>query len=69
MPRFFTIYEQKYLNLRPLLTISFPKGFGKFKKFGHWTLGNGGKKMFKWSEQMKKIREIFFFAAAILDHF
>ena len=24
------------------------------KKLGHWTLGNGGKKMFKQSEQMKK---------------
>ena len=35
------------LNLRPLLSITFPQGFQKSKKFGHWTSGSGGKKTFK----------------------
>jgi hypothetical protein len=48
-------YEQKFYNLRPLLSITFPKGFRISKKFGHWTLGNGGKKTLKRSEQIKKI--------------
>ena len=39
--RFYTLYEQKYSNLKPLLSISFPKGFRKSKKFGDWTLGGG----------------------------
>ena len=33
------------LIMRPLLFITFPKGFRKYKKFGHWTSR---------SEQMKK---------------
>ena len=41
--RFYTIYEQKFSNLRPFLVITFPQGFQKSKKFGHWTLGSGGK--------------------------
>ena len=41
--RFYTLYEQKLLNLRPLLSITVPQGFRKSKKFGHWTLGSGGK--------------------------
>ena len=45
--QFNTLYEQKYLNLRPLLSISYPQGFGKSKLFGHWTLGSGGKKTSK----------------------
>ena len=52
---FYILYEQKFSNLRPLLSITFPQGFRKSKKFGHWTLGSGGKKTFKWSEQMEKI--------------
>ena len=57
LPRqFYTLYEQKFLNLRPLQPITFPHGFRKSKKFGHWTLGSGGKKTFKQSEQMPKIR-------------
>ena len=47
-------------SLRPLLCISFPQGFVKFKKFGHWTSGSGGKKTFKWSEQRKKSVKNFF---------
>ena len=31
--QFYTLYEQKYSNLRPLPSISFPQGFGKSKKF------------------------------------
>ena len=38
----------------------FPQGFRKSKKFGHWTAGSGGKKTFKRSEQMKKIRKKLF---------
>ena len=53
--KFYTIYEQKFSNLRPLLSITFPQGSWKSKKFGHWTLGSGGKKTFKRNEQMKKI--------------
>ena len=34
--------------------ITFPQGFQKSKKLGHWTLASGGKKTFKRSEQMKK---------------
>ena len=28
--------RKKYSNLRPFLSIIFPQGFGKSKKFGHW---------------------------------
>ena len=52
--RFYTLYKQRYSNLRPLASISFSQGLRKFKKFGHWTSGNGGTKTFKWSEQRKK---------------
>ena len=58
-------YGKKFSNLRPLLSITFPKGFRKSKKFGHWTLGNGDKKKFERSEQMKKSVKTFV-AAAIL---
>ena len=60
--RFYTLSEQKFSNLRPLLSITFPQGFWKSKKFWHWTLGNGDKKTFKRSEQMKKksIKKNFF---------
>ena len=44
MRRFYTLYELKYSNLRPLLSITFPQGFRKSKKFGHLTSGSGGKK-------------------------
>ena len=42
--RFYTLYEQKFSNVRQLISNTFPKGFQKSKKFGHWTLGSGGKK-------------------------
>ena len=51
---------QKFLNLRPLLSITFPQVFRKSKKFGHWTLESGGKKTFKRSERMKKSLNNFF---------
>ena len=41
--RFYTLYEQKFSNLRPLLSITFPQGFRKYRQFGHWTLESGGK--------------------------
>ena len=53
----FTLYEQKISNLRPLLSITFPQRFKKSKKLGHWTLRNGSKKTFKWSEQKKTIHK------------
>ena len=39
----------------------FPHGFGKSKKFGYWTLGSGGKKTLKWSDQRgkKSVKKIF----------
>ena len=49
---FYTLYEQKVSNLRPLLSNTFPQGFWKFKKIGHWTLGSGGKKTVKRSEKV-----------------
>ena len=52
--QFCTLYLQKVSNLRPILNITFLQGFQKSKKFGQWTLGNGGKKKFKQSEQMQK---------------
>ena len=52
-PRDFTpLYELKFSNLRPLLSITFPQGFRISKKFGHWTLENGGKMTFKRNEKM-----------------
>ena len=50
--RFYILYEQEFLNLRPLLSITFPQGFKKFKKFGHWTSGSGDKKTVKRSEKV-----------------
>ena len=50
--QFYTLCEQKFLNLRPILFITFPQGFKKYKKnVGHWTLGKGGKKTNKQSEK------------------
>ena len=48
--QFYTHYEKKFSNLRHFLSITFPKGFRKSKKFWHWTLGNEGKKDYqiKW---------------------
>ena len=53
--QFYTIYEQKFSNLRPCLSITFPQGFSKSKKFLNLTSGSGGKKTFIQSEQMKNI--------------
>ena len=47
----YILYEQKCSNLRPLLFNTFPQGFRKSKKFGYWTLGNGGKNTVKLSEK------------------
>ena len=52
--RFYTLYKQKFSKLRPILSLTFPQGFWKSKKFGHWTLRSGDRKTFKWSEQMNK---------------
>ena len=58
--RFYTLNEQKYSNLRPLLTITFPKVFQNSKKLGHWTSGSGCKKTLNRSEQRKKSVKAFF---------
>ena len=49
--QFYTIFEQKGSNPRPLCSISFPQGFRISKKFGHWTLWCGSKKAVKRSKQ------------------
>ena len=59
--RFYTLYEQKFSNVRHLLSNTFPQGFRKSKKLGHWTFRSGGKKRFKVSGQMKKsVKKNFF---------
>ena len=45
--QFQTTSKQKYSNLRPLLSKTFPQGFRLSKNIGHPTLGSGGKKTFK----------------------
>ena len=46
LPRqFHTLYEKKFSNMRPLLSIT--QGFRKSKKFAHWTLWSGGKSPLK----------------------
>ena len=52
---FYTTFEQKCSNLRPVLSITFPQWCWISKMFGHLTLGSGGKKTIKQSKQMKKI--------------
>ena len=42
--QFYTHYEQKFSNLRPLPSITFSQEFKKSEKFGHWTSGSGGKR-------------------------
>ena len=49
--RFYTFYEQKFSNLRPLLSFTFPQGFQKSKEFGHWISGSGDKKTVNRSEK------------------
>ena len=66
---FYTLYDQKLSNLRPLIFTTFAQGFQLSKKLGHWTLGCGGKKTLKRREQMKKNPPRTFFATAILGRF
>ena len=49
----YTLYEHKFLNLRSHLSISFPPGFWKSKKFWQWTSESGGKKTIKRSEKQR----------------
>ena len=64
--QFYTLFKQKFLNLRPLLYITFPQGFQKSLKKNNIGLYEVGAK-FKWNSQMKKkIRKKSFFVAAIL---
>ena len=63
--QFYTLYKQKFSNL----SNTFPQGFQKSNKFGHWTLGSGGKKTFNCSEQMQKNLLKRFFCRSNLDCF
>ena len=42
--QFYTLYKEKFPNLRPLLSITFLQGFRKSKRFGHCNSGKGGAK-------------------------
>ena len=74
--QFFTLFQQKFSTLRPLFSITFPRGVKKSKKYGHWTSRNAGKKTVKRSEKhwyqkvllskAKFAPEQYFFWAAIL---
>ena len=44
--QFYALFEQKVLNLRQILSITFPKGSPKYKRFGYWTSRSGGQKTF-----------------------
>ena len=66
--QFYTLYKHKVSNLRPLLSITFLQGFQKSKKFGDWTLGSGGKKTFKQSEQMRGKKSVKKKFAAVILH-
>ena len=44
----------KVFKSETTFAITFPQGFRKSKKFGHWTLRSGGKKTFKRSKKIKK---------------
>ena len=60
--QFYTLHEEKFSNLRPLLSITFPQGFQEPKKFRLCEVG--GKMTLERSKQMQKIK--IFFAATIL---
>ena len=49
---FVALYEQRFSNLTPFLSITLPQGLQISKKFGHWTLGSGTKKTVKQSEKV-----------------
>ena len=44
---FFLVLSYGITQLRPLLSITFPQGFGISKHIGHPTSGSGGKKTVK----------------------
>jgi hypothetical protein len=67
---FYTIFEEKFSNMRPLFFITFPQGFQISKNFGHWTSGSVGKRTVKRSEQMRRKKsEKTFFAVSIVHNF
>ena len=45
--RFYILYKQEFLNLRSLLSITFPPRITNLSKFGHPISGSGGKKTVK----------------------
>ena len=55
---FYTIFEEKCSNLRPLLSITFPQGFQIPKIFGQWTSRSLGKRPVKRSEQMRRKKSV-----------
>ena len=59
--QFYSLYKHKFSNLRPLLCITFLQGFQKYKKFGHWSSGSGGKKMLnRVKKNNKNVKDFFF---------
>ena len=52
LQQFYTLYEQKFSNVKPLLSITFTQGFQKSKQLGQWTSGSGGEKTVKRSEKV-----------------
>ena len=60
----YTLYEQKYSNLKQLLSISFSQGLRKSKKFG--LLEVGAKRRLN---RVKKGKKFSIFFSSILDHF
>ena len=50
--RFYTLYDQKFSNLRQLHSITFPQGLRISKNFKHWTSRSRGKQIVKRSEKV-----------------
>ena len=55
--RFQTIFKQKFLYLRPLLSRTIPQGFRISKNIGHLTSGSGGKQTVKKDRKPKKTKK------------
>ena len=65
--RFQTISKQKFSNVRPLLSITFPQGFRISKYFGHPTSGSGGKIGLKIYHMKRDIRQTDTRTSRLLD--
>ena len=65
---FKTLYRQKISNLRPLLSTTFPQGFWKSKKFGHWNLESGEKRRLNGVNKWRRKNPYSTFLAAAILH-